>query len=194
MHDKQKTLATLLVREDPESDKYGAVGLDSRGQIRKLVWAGDENHVVKSYMFTGVHIVEPEIGEFLPDDGCIVRKTYIPLLEDGLSLQGIPTDGYFCDLGTPERFLQANIALVTGQTEISGYHPQQSGTYVGKNVSLGKNCRLGSGAVVCNHAVIAPDIAIERAVVFEGATVSRSIRNAIVTSRGAVLTCALPGG
>ena len=36
MHKKQKALATLLVGEDPESDKYGAVGLDRDGRIRKL--------------------------------------------------------------------------------------------------------------------------------------------------------------
>jgi NDP-sugar pyrophosphorylase family protein len=191
MHEKQKSLATLLVREDPESDKYGAVGLDNSGQIRRLVWAGDENLVVKSYMFTGVHILEPEIGKFLPDEGCIVRKTYIPLLADNIPLRGLPTDGYFCDLGTPERFLQANVALVTGQTKIDGFRSQQSGTYVGKHVSLGKNCRLGPGTVVCDRAVIAADVSIERAVVFEGATVNRSIKNAIVTSKGDVLTCAL---
>jgi NDP-sugar pyrophosphorylase family protein len=189
LHEKRNGLATLLVREDPDSDTYGAVGLDESGQIRKLVWAGDERLVAKSYMFTGVHILEPEIGMHLPEQGCIVRKTYIPLLDQGLPLTGLPTDGYFCDLGTPERFLQANIGLVTGQVKVPGYHAEESGIYVGKHVNLEKNCRLGPGAVVCDHAEIAANISIERAVVFEGAKVNRSIENAIVTPRGTVLTC-----
>jgi NDP-sugar pyrophosphorylase family protein len=193
LHKKQTGLATLLVREDPDSDTYGTVGLDKKGQIRKLVWAGDEGQVVKNYMFTGVHILEPDIAMHLPDQGCIVRKTYIPMLDQGLALNGVPADGYFCDLGTPERFLQANIDLVTGQRTITGYHAEKSGIYVGKHVTLGKNCRLGPGAIVCDHAVIAEDISIERAVVFAGAKVNRSIENAIVTSEGTVLKCDMTG-
>ncbi len=193
LHKKRNSLATLLVREDPESDTYGAVGLDESGQIRKLVWAGDERLVAKSYMFTGVHILEPGIGRHLPEQGCIVRKTYIPLLEQGHPLTGLPTDGYFCDLGTPERFLQANIGLVTGRIEIPGYHAEESGIYVGKHVTLGKNCRLKPGTVICDHAEIAANIAIERAVVFPGAKVNRSIENAIVTPKGTVLKCDVEG-
>ncbi len=192
IHKKQEALATLLVREDPESDKYGAVGLDNNSQIRKLVWSGNEHEVKKNYMFTGGHILEPEIGDYLPDEGCIVRKTYIPMLEEGTPLWGLPTDGYFCDLGTLERFLQANIALVTGQTAIAGYRSSQSGTYVGKHVSLGQNCRLGPGTIICDHAVIAPNTSLERTVVFEGATVSKNVKDAIVTPKETVLKGALP--
>jgi mannose-1-phosphate guanylyltransferase len=189
LHKKQNSLATLLVRDDPDSHTYGAVGLDNKGQIRKLVWAGDEGQVVKNYMFTGVHILEPEIAMHLPDQGCIVRNTYIPMLDQGLALTGVPADGYFCDLGTPERFLQANIDLVTGQSRVTGYRAEKSGIYVGKHVTLGKNSHLKPGAIVCDHAEIAAHISIERAVVFAGAKVNRSIENAIVTSEGKVLKC-----
>jgi mannose-1-phosphate guanylyltransferase len=187
-HKDTGALATLVVREDPESEKYGAVGLDRNNRLQYLVWAGDEGLVHKRFMFTGMHIINPRLGEYLPDNGCIVRETYIPLLEKQAPLFGYPTGGYFCDLGTPERYIEANTALVTGKESIPGCDAGPNGTYIGKGVTVPSDCQLGPGTVICEGAKIANGVKmLRRVVVLPGAIVEQDQQDAIVTSRGEVL-------
>ncbi|MCP4599136.1 MAG: NDP-sugar synthase [Proteobacteria bacterium] len=186
-HLRKGALATLLVREDPQVEAYGAVGLDAEDRICRLVWAGNANRAIKSCMFTGFHIIEPDICKQLPQNGCIVRETYIPAIERGAPLFGLTTKSTFFDLGTPERYLKANIALVTGQSRIAGFDPPSNKIYVGQDVELGKHCRLGHGAVICNGASIKSGVHIERSVVMPGAIVEKDILNAIVTGESEVL-------
>ena len=186
-HKSTNALATLVVREDPDAEKYGSVGLGADGGVCSLVGAGEKERAIKHYMFTGVHIIEPEIGKRLPDNGCIVRQTYMPLVEEGARLGGLPMDGYFCDLGTLERYLQSNIALVTGSARLEGVVPAPNGVFLGKNVTVGQGSHLGKGVVVGDRAQIAPDTHLARTVVFPGATVKGQVANAVVMPDGSVL-------
>ncbi len=186
-HRKHGSLATLVVRRDAAAARYGAVGLDGDGRVRRLVWAGDADRVAESFMFTGMHLLHQDIGARLPDAGCIVRETYIPMLEEGIPFFGLPQDGYFCDLGTPARYLAANADLACGRARMADVDSAEGGVYIGADVSLGEGCRLRSGTVLGDRVRVAPGATIERAVVLEGATVSGDVSNAVVTSNGIVV-------
>ncbi len=183
-HKSSGALATMVVREDPESDAYGAVGLDKDGYVCSLVWAGQKERALKHYMFTGMHVLEPEIGELLPQNGCIVRETYIPKLEQGIPIHGLPMNRHFWDLGTADRYLKANVDIVTGNIPFPGFEPTPDGVYIGQSVSLGDGCRLGPGTVICDHSSIAPNLTMQRCVVLPGAKVIENVANAIVTKAG----------
>lgn len=179
--------ATLVVREDPQSECYGQVGLDADNRIRRLVWSGNDALVARRTMFTGLHVLEPDIAERLPENGCIVRETYIPMLEEGIPLYGYPVKGYFCDLGTPERYLQANIDLVTGHHSLPDLVPPKDGIHVGANVRLGDACRLLPGTVIGDDVRVTGGARIANSVVIDGATVDRDLNRAIVTPGGKVV-------
>ncbi len=179
--------ATLVVRQDPQAESYGQVGLDTGNRLRRLVWAGDDNLVDKRYMFTGLHVLDPDIAPRLPERGCIVRETYIPMLEAGIPLYGCPVAGYFCDLGTPERYLQANIDLVTGHVSLPDLTPTEDGIHVGTNIQLGDACRLLPGTVLGDNVQVAKGVRIAQSVVMDGATVDRDLNRAIVTPGGTIL-------
>jgi mannose-1-phosphate guanylyltransferase len=186
-HRRRGALATLVVRGDPRAEDYGAVGLDDQDRVRRLVWAGDASTARRSYMFTGVHLLEPEIVEHLPDEGCIVRRTYVPLVEQGAPIFGLPDSGYFCDLGTPKRYLEANVALVTGRESLPGFEPPPDGVHRGHGVVIGPGCRLRPGAVIGDAARLAAGIEVERSVVLPGAEVARNLRDTIVASDGTAI-------
>lgn len=180
-HRRRGALATLVLRRDPQAEEFGAVGLDDGDRIRRLVWAGDPTTGHRQFMFTGVHVLEPEIAPRLPDDGCIVRQTYAPLVEhERAPIYGVVDESYFCDLGTPQRYLEANLALVTGRERLTGLVPPAEGVYLGTDVDLGEGCRVGPAAVIGDRAQLAPGISVERAVVLAGARVDRDVRDEIV--------------
>jgi len=183
-HRRRGALATLILREDPQAEEFGAVGLDGEDRIRRLVWAGDPAAGDRRAMFTGVHMLEPGIASRLPDEGCIVRQTYAPLVEAGAPLYGTLDRGYFCDLGTPRRYLEANLDLVTGRERLPGLEPPPDGVFLGSGVEIGADCRIEPGAVIGDRARLAGGIRIRRTVVLEGAEVTTDTESAIVAPGG----------
>jgi NDP-sugar pyrophosphorylase family protein len=186
-HRRTGALATMVVVRSKDAARAGAVGLDGTGQVRHLVWAGERDRVKESFMFTGVHVLSPAIGDLLPDRGCIVRQTYIPMVERRIPLFGLPEKGYFSDLGTPARYLKANADLAQGRHRIADVHPPAGGVYVGSGVSIGERCRLLPGTVIGDGARIAEGITLERSVIFGGASIDESLSNAIVTAAGRIV-------
>ncbi len=186
-HRNRGSLATLIVREDSRAEAYGTVGLDSEGRIRKLVWAGETEHVVRNCMFTGAHVIEPEICDRLPKTGCIVRQTYIPALEQGVPLFGVTTSRPCFDLGTPKRYLEANLAVVAGEIRLDDYEPPRGGIHVGQDVTIGKDCHIGRGVILCDGVSVAPGVCLDRVMVFPGGRVEDDLNDVVVLSDGQVL-------
>jgi len=186
-HQESGAMATLLVREDDRAESWGAVGLDETDRVGSLVGAGDPSSARKHCIFTGFHVIEPELGDRLPDAGCIVRKTYMPALTEGLKLQGLPVTEPFFDLGTPARYLEANVQLVTGAVRIRGYRPPEDGVHIGAGAVLVEGATFGPGAVICRGAKVSPGVHIERAVIMPQATADRDLSDVVVTPDGSIL-------
>ena len=186
-HRRSGALATMVVRRDPDAATFGAVEVDGGGRVRRLIGAGDPRDGLTPYMFTGVHVLEPEIGHLLPESGCIVRGTYVPLVREGGALGAFVEGSDFCDLGTPERYLDANADLVTGASRLAGFEPPPGGVYVGPGATIGRGCALGPGTVVERGALVADGVALERCLVQSGAVAERSACGVIFCEGGVQL-------
>lgn len=183
-HGRGGALATMVVREDPEAGSFGAVETDRDGRVRRLIGAGPEHGDLSPHMFTGVHVLEPEIGPLLPESGCIVRETYVPLVRRGAALGAFVDRGTFCDLGTPGRYLAANVALASGRSRLEGFDPPAAGVYVGPGAALGDGCSLLDGTVVERGGRVAPGVTLARCLVMSGATAGESAADAIFCADG----------
>ncbi|MFQ5454765.1 MAG: NDP-sugar synthase [Nitrospirota bacterium] len=105
-HYQNKAIATMVLRENREKEEYGVIEIDSQNRIRqflrRLKWEGEK---LKELMFTGVHILEPEIFNYIPEDVFYnITDTYIEMIERGKAIFGYVIDGYWSDPGTIERF------------------------------------------------------------------------------------------
>ena len=178
--------ATMVLRPDPEAERYGAVGIDENNRIQRLVWAGKQSPNLGTYMFCGVQVLENELAAELPEQGCIVRNTYIPRVEQNLPLYGIVDDSYFCDLGTPERFLDANLRLVTGSETLHGFDAPDDGIYIGENVSLHPDCILHPGTVICDGARIEEPISVSASVILENTRVHQDLHRCVAAPNATV--------
>jgi NDP-sugar pyrophosphorylase family protein len=186
-HRKANAMATLVVRENPSEASFEPVRVDAQGRIRSVLHSGARTPNTRSTMFTGTHILERSIAEHLPDSGCIVRTTYVKLVDAGAHLQGYLHGGAFFDLGTPSRLLQANCAIATGQARIPGYEPSELGVHIGRDVVLGQGCRIGKGTVLCDGAVVENGVSLERCLLMPGAIARGDLCDAILMSDGTVV-------
>ena len=194
--------ATLCVRAVDDPDRWGAV--ETRGpRVVRIVGKGADGPADAKWMFTGVHVLSPEIVARLPEGfSCIVRQGYIPALAAGTAIAMHRYDGYFEEHSTPARYLAGNFALLSGRARLR--HPPAAldgadasarvapgvtltAPYrIGPGATVGEGARVGPYAVIGRGAHVAAGAAIERAVVWPDSTAAGEIRDAIVTPRGVV--------
>ena len=82
------------------------VEMDSAGRI--TCWHSPTAGVERTYTFTGVSILSPELLRFLPpgDGPCSVIDAFEAAMGEGKFVRGVTEDGtYWNDVGTPETYL-----------------------------------------------------------------------------------------
>lgn len=127
-HHHRESAVSMVLRADPRADQYGAIELDGRDRIRTIIGQGGRGSVeageVRRFMFTGVHILEPTVFDAIPGPGfSSIIDVYIALLRRDEPLFGYVMKGAWMDLGTPERYQEANRLLEAGQLGLTYLKP-----------------------------------------------------------------------
>src|SRR6185312_14831350 len=134
----------------------------------------------------GMYVLERSVLELIPpgEEFSIERDVFPRLV--GAGLHGLRLDGYWVDIGTPERYLQASWDILERRVD-TRVEPTASGQLisataeladdaeVGPRAVLGAGCRVGQGARVRDSVLL------DGCVVGAGASVSDSILSAGVT-------------
>lgn len=115
-HLAKRPLATLVVRRDPDVARYGALGIDESGRIRRFLGRGGESAApLEDVMFTGIHVIDPRVLEALPPNVFSpITDAYITIVERGDPIRGLLTDAPWIDIGTPERYRDAERLVAEG--------------------------------------------------------------------------------
>jgi mannose-1-phosphate guanylyltransferase len=195
------TLATMVLREDPEAERWSPVEADAMGRVVSL--RGQRSGLtpvgpLAALMFTGIHVLEPSLMDRLPVGvSDVVGDAYLPALVAGERIHSLTMRGYFAEHSTPERYLEGNLALL----ERPDLVPHPPGPLVGVDpaarVAAGAVVRgpvkIGAGAVIEDGATVGPLVSlgagarvragavVERAVVWEEAVVEGEVRGSVVT-------------
>ena len=109
-------LATMVLREDPEADQWGAVEIDERQHVMRIVGRGrSAASSLGKRMFAGVHVIDPRLLDRVPygRESSII-DAYVDEIERGGIVLGYTMDGYWSDIGTPERYAGAQRDVETG--------------------------------------------------------------------------------
>ncbi len=196
-HRRTGALATMVVMPMPAGESYAAVEADGSAQVRRIAGRGPGGEALQSWHFTGVHAMSPAVFDFMAPEGPedINRDVYPRILSKGLSIRAEIAQGYWSDLGTPARYLRAQLDVLAGRTpelaaspfagaeqrdggiwlragarieqaEISGPAFFDEGCAVERGASVGPEVYVGSGARVHSGA------RLRRSAVLEGTQIS----------------------
>lgn len=195
-HRERKALATMVLRPWPEGSGYSTIEIDESGRIRRFVdqfeWAGP----LTRCLFTGVHVLEPRVLEYLPPaiEVCINAWAYPRMIAADEPVFGyLQAEGYWAEPSTPGRYLAAATDLLEGRIDLTHFqaggvdpfagtagdepgihvHPDAE---VGKWVQLEAPCYVGPGARLGAGCEVGPGAAVEGGAELEaGAIVVRSV-------------------
>jgi NDP-sugar pyrophosphorylase family protein len=107
-------LATMVLRRDAEASRYGIIEIDAAHRIRRFLGTpAAVPQPLTPYMFTGVHVFEPRVFDYLEHGSfSSTRQTYPRMLAAGEPLFGYVFDGYW-------RVLDTHDGLADGRRDIA---------------------------------------------------------------------------
>ncbi len=118
-HRSRNGVATLVLRDDPQAERWGAVESDSQEAILRINGQGRDRvgspTVAHTRMFAGVHILHPSIfDDALNGKPFSIIDSYTNALAAGSPLLGFVHAGYWSDVGTLARYSQAQVDVEAG--------------------------------------------------------------------------------
>jgi mannose-1-phosphate guanylyltransferase len=204
-HERTRARATLALIHVDDPSAYGLVRRGPDLSVTEFVEKPSPAEVDTNLVNAGAYILERSVLDVIPPRGTnasIEREVFPALVANGL--YGYEADGYWLDIGTPERYLQATFDILEGivTTEIgrrlAASHLMLAGDAkidgrVVPPALLGPGCRIAAGAIVGGRTVLGAGVEIgegahvETSVVLDGSrigartTVSSSIIGAGVS-------------
>jgi mannose-1-phosphate guanylyltransferase len=189
VHRRTGAAATLLTIP-PLSDETAVYVDETARFIAQVpgtndVWTSPDYAPRHAVTFGGVYLLEPEVFEALPSGvSCLVRQGIGPLLAQGAKVASVPWSGFWADLGTPSRFLEATQAALAQSDALFGpaWQPPSSGVQVHPTATCHPDAEfigpvlVGPDARVERSATIGPGVVVGTGCrIAQGATVRRSV-------------------
>jgi mannose-1-phosphate guanylyltransferase len=212
-HERTGARVTLALYAVDDTSSYGVVPTDGDGRVEAFL-EKTEDDAPTDRINAGAYVVERAlVGERIPPGRPVSfeREVFPGLVGEGL--YGFPAAGYWIDIGTPERYLEATWDLLSGRPR-SSLPPRDetgslvaadclvSGAHVGPQSVLGRNCSVGTDArversVLHDRVLVGADAAVRESVLAERVRVGERARvdpGAVVGAGAQVGEGALVGG
>lgn len=200
-HERTGATATLALVPVPDPTAYGLVHLDDDRSVLDFVEKPSSDQIDTNLISAGAYVLDREILKLVPPDRkvSIEREVWPELVGNGL--YGFPSDSYWLDIGTPERYLKGTFDIIEGnvstavserlgddflaiaeETEIAGRAVPPA--ILERGVSVAADAHAGSLAVLGQGVSVASGASVERSVVLDGTEIAEGcvLRDCIVAA------------
>lgn len=185
-HRDRRAVATIVLTPVEDPSAYGVVPTDGDGRVQGFIEKPPREEAPTNLINAGVYVFEPSVLDRIPaaEVWSAERALFPDLVAAGEPVYALGTDAYWMDIGTPEKYLQANLDALSGRYRTSavpspgpGVCVMGRGARVDPDAQVSSAC-LGPGAVVEAGAVVNEAVLLGGAAVGGGAHVTRSILGA----------------
>lgn len=130
-HKKSGALATMVLKENVKREKFTEVltkdglvkgfGEDAHPFTEQEI-RESENEIYTPLMFTGIHILEPRVFDYIPRGvySDIVPTFYNPAIRNGEKIAAHVTTANWFELSTIPRYLDISLAMMNGENVCKG--------------------------------------------------------------------------
>jgi len=181
-HERTGARATLALVQVDDPSAYGLVRLAEDRSVTEFVEKPGSDELDTNLINAGAYVLERALLDSMAPTGTTIsieREVFPALVGHGLF--GFPDEGYWLDIGTPARYLQATFDILEGNvaTEIGRrlrdvslrlVHESKIDGRVVAPALVGPGCAVAGHALVGSLTVLGCEVAVE-----EGAHVERSV-------------------
>jgi mannose-1-phosphate guanylyltransferase len=164
-HERTGARATLALYPVEDTSSYGVVPTAEDGQVTEFIEKGG-GQAPTNRINAGAYVVEREVAESIPAGRAVSfeLEVFPSLVGDGL--YGYAAAGYWIDIGTPERYLEATWDLLAGRAHSTLPPRDETGSLVYENCLL-SGAHVGPQSVLGRHCSVGTDARVERSVLHE---------------------------
>jgi mannose-1-phosphate guanylyltransferase len=203
LHEERGATATLALYPVDDPSAYGLVRRTEDGEIREFLEKPEPGQIDTDEISAGAYVLEKRILDLIPEgrEVSIEREVFPNLVGEGL--YGRRLEGYWMDIGTPERYLQASWdilerrvetdsgarldergMLVERQAEIASDATLEAPALIETRTQVASGARVGARAVVGTASEIGERAVIEESAIHRGCRVGReaAIRGSILAA------------
>ncbi len=172
-HRDRGAAATIALHHVDDARPFGLVPIEPDGRVIEFREKPEE--LVPGDINAGTYVLEPRVLREWPAGRnlSIEREIFPELIRSGRPVFGFPSDAYWLDLGTPEKYLQAHFDILEGKV---GFEPSYAAPYVAADAVVDLRAHLGRWVVVGREASVGPEAQIDDSVLHRGATVGAGAR------------------
>lgn len=172
-HEQRGASATLGLYPVEDSAAFGLVRCDGDGAV--LEFTEKTGEAVPGEVNAGMYVLERSVLELIaPDAEVSIERDVFPRLV-GEGLHGLRLDGYWMDIGTPERYLVASWDILERRVETL-VEPTAPGMLIGTDVEIADGAKVGPRVVLGSGCKVGPDAEIRDSVLLEGCSVGEGAR------------------
>ncbi|HEX3174929.1 MAG TPA: NDP-sugar synthase [Solirubrobacterales bacterium] len=163
-HGERAARATIALHPVEDSSAFGLVHSGGEGEV--LAFLEKTGEAAPGEINAGMYVLERSVLDLIPpgENVSIEREVFPRLVGEGL--HGLLLEGYWVDIGTPERYLQASWDILEGRVR-TRVAPTAPGALidasaevdrtaaVGPRAVVGPGCRVGAGAEIRESVLLA---------------------------------------
>jgi mannose-1-phosphate guanylyltransferase len=164
-HERTGARATLALYPVDDTSSYGVVPTDAEGRVTEFIEKGG-GEAPTNRINAGAYVLERDVVESIPAGRAVSfeREVFPALIGDGL--YGCDAAGYWIDIGTPERYLEATWDLLAGRVHSTLPPRDETGSLIYENCLLA-GAHVGPQTVLGRHCSVGTDARVERSVLHE---------------------------
>jgi mannose-1-phosphate guanylyltransferase len=186
LHRERKAKATIVLTPVENPAAYGLVETDDRGNIQRFLEKPGEDEITCNTINAGIYVLEPDTFDRIPKDTAwsIERSFFPSLIERGETFVAHVHDGYWIDIGTPEKYLQVHHDIMDGRypaPPFAGAAPSlpwvapdvkiEAGVELHGPCFVDEGVVLKAGARVLPYSVIGRHTHVDEAAVIDGSII-----------------------
>jgi mannose-1-phosphate guanylyltransferase len=186
-HERTGAVATLALVAVEDASAYGLVRCAPDGQVLEFVEKPSERGSGVPLISAGAYVLQRSVLDLIaPGRQVSIEREVWPALI-GAGLYGHRAEGYWLDIGTPERYLQGSFDIIAGAVEVDGGTFRASGA-VGARCEIAADAQIGELVVLGEDVQVGSGASIERSVVLAGARIGAGsvLRDSIVGERAKI--------
>src|SRR5438093_3117331 len=181
---ERKAKATIVLTPVENPRAYGLVETDRCGNILRFLEKPGEDEITCNTINAGIYVLEPDTFDRIPKDtSWSIERSFFPsLIERRETFIAFVNQGYWIDIGTPEKYMQVHRDVMDGRYPAAPFAGAQSKVWVSpqarveEGVALEAPCFVDEGAVIKTGARIGPYAVIgKHCHVEEHATIDHAI-------------------
>jgi mannose-1-phosphate guanylyltransferase len=175
-HERTGARATIALFPVADPTGYGLIHRHEDGEITEFLEKPTPEQIDTDEINAGAYLLERSVLDYIPPDRAvsIEREVFPELIGDGL--YGIRLEGYWIDIGTPDRYLEASWDILERRVETVVGEQLDGPMMVGEGCEISPDAELRAPCVIGRNCVIESEAVIERSVLLDGCTVGEGAR------------------